>query len=59
MVQFQNNLENARLPEWAPHYLNYSLLKLKLKDILAVKDKPELEQVCQARKAIFQGAYAA
>lgn len=55
MVQFQNNLENARLPEWAPQYVNYSLLKLKLKDIIAVKDNPELDQVCQARKFIFQG----
>lgn len=55
MVQFQNNLENARLPEWAPQYVNYSLLKLKLKDIIAVKDNAELEQVCQARKFIFQG----
>lgn len=58
MVQFQNNLENARLPDWAPHYLNYSLLKVKIKDIIAVKDNPELEQVCQARQAIFQGADA-
>ena len=58
MVQFQNNLENARLPDWAPHYLNYSLLKVKIKDIIAVKDTPELEQVCQARQAIFQGADA-
>ncbi len=55
MVQFQNNLENARLPEWAPQYVNYSLLKLKLKDIIAVKDNAELDQVCQARKFIFQG----
>lgn len=55
MVQFQNNLENARLPEWAPQYLNYSLLKLKLKDIIAVKGNPDLEQVCQARQCIFQG----
>ena len=55
MVQFQNNLESSRLPEWAPEYVNYSLLKLKLKDIIAVKDNAELEQVCQARKFIFQG----
>ena len=55
MVQFQNNLENARLPEWAPQYVNYSLLKLKLKDIIAVKDNDNLQQVCQARKFIFQG----
>lgn len=55
MVQFQNNLENSRLPEWAPEYVNYSLLKLKLKDIIAVKDNKELEQVFQARKFIFQG----
>lgn len=55
MVQFQNNLENARLPEWAPQYVNYSLLKLKLKDIIAVKDNANLQQVCQARKFIFQG----
>ena len=56
MVQFQNNLESSRLPEWAPQYVNYSLLKLKLKDIIAVKDHAQLEQVCQARKYIFQGA---
>ena len=55
MVQFQNNLEQARLPEWAPQYVNYALLKLKLKDIIAVKDNPQLEQVCTARKFIFQG----
>lgn len=58
MVQFQNNLESARLPEWAPQYLNYSLLKVKLKDIIAVKSNPALEQICQARQAIFQGAAA-
>lgn len=55
MVQFQNNLENSRVAEWAPEYVDYSLLKLKLKDIIAVKDNAELEQVCQARKFIFQG----
>lgn len=59
MVQFQSNLENARLPEWAPQYVNYSLLKLKLKDIIAVKDNAELDQVCQARKFIFQGTQRA
>lgn len=58
MVQFQNNLENARVAEWAPQYINYSLLKLKLKDIIAVKDSPELQQVCLARQAIFQGTAA-
>ena len=55
MVQFQHNLENARLAEWAPQYVNYSLLKLKLKDIIAVKHNEQLDSVCQARKNIFQG----
>ena len=58
MVQFQHNLENARLAEWAPQYVNYSLLKLKLKDIIAVKDNEQLDQVCTARKFIFQGAFS-
>lgn len=41
-------------PLWAASYLNYKLLKERIKDILAVRDNPETSSVLSAKKNIFQ-----
>ena len=41
-------------PPWAASYLNYKLLKERIKDILAVRDNPEASNVLSAKKNIFQ-----
>ena len=41
-------------PPWAASYLDYKLLKERIKDILAVRDNPEAGSVLSAKKNIFQ-----
>ncbi len=41
-------------PPWAAKYLDYKLLKQRIKDILAVGDEPEASSVVSAKKNIFQ-----
>ena len=45
-------------PPWAAKYLDYKLLKQRIKDILAVGDDPEASSVVSAKKNIFQASTA-
>lgn len=58
MVAFGEKLEAASYPAWGDKYLNYSMLKSKIADIVLAKQKPDVEaaRVASALKNVFQGA---
>ena len=46
--------QEQQYPPWAGSYLNYKELKKRIKDILDVRDQPDMGPVLEARKHIFQ-----
>ena len=56
MVQFEARMERERWEPWASEYLDYALLKRRIKDASAYKDDARKELV-MALTNVFQGLF--